>query len=381
MKKYFTRNIRIEKRVVSDSDTIEYPPFGPETEKRFVSNADSRMRPDHNLETTKRSAHGPDTEKHRISQVSPLIRPLGSTDMRVHVLGFGGLEISDSTDENVSHLLNQNLDEGLNVIDTAECYGQSEELIGRAIGHRRDDYYLFTKCGHAAGLNLPDWHPRLLKQSIERSLQRLKTDYLDLIQLHSCSEELLRRGEVIEVLQRARDAGKVRYIGYSGDRQPALYAVQCGAFDVLQTSVNIADQEALEEIIPQARTRGMGIIAKHPIANIAWKSGQEHSRQHSLENHPRYLYAKRLKKLNYDFLDQPLEEAVGIALRFTLSVPGVDLAIVGTTKVERWQENVASLAKGALSSEQYQAIRRSWQGATYWRKRLPGGTLGWHSLS
>ncbi len=127
---------------------------------------------------------------------------------------FGGTTVTE-----VDRLLGQALDAGINVIDTAECYGQGEELIGQAVGHRRSEYYLFTKCGHASGFDLPDWSPRLLEQSIERSLQRLKTDHLDLIQLHSCSEDTLRQGEVIEVLQQARAAGKTRYIGYSGDRR------------------------------------------------------------------------------------------------------------------------------------------------------------------
>ena len=132
-------------------------------------------------------------------------RKLGKTKMQVSVLGFGGSEIGyeHASPETVAKLLNGALDAGLNVIDTAECYGESEELIGRAIGHHRGDMYLFTKCGHAAGLDLPDWSPRLLEQSIERSLQRLRTDHLDLVQLHSCSRELLQQGEVIEVLQRA----------------------------------------------------------------------------------------------------------------------------------------------------------------------------------
>ena len=109
--------------------------------------------------------------------------------MEVSVLGFGGSEIGyqQVAPERVERLLGSALDAGLNVIDTAECYLESEELIGRAVSHRRGDYYLFTKCGHAAGFDLPDWDAHLLAESIDRSLQRLKTDYLALIQLHSCS--------------------------------------------------------------------------------------------------------------------------------------------------------------------------------------------------
>lgn len=181
-------------------------------------------------------------------------RKFGKTDMHVSVLGFGGSEIGSEKDINkVDKLLNSALDEGLNMIDTAECYGNSEELIGKAISKRRDDFYLFTKCGHAAGLDYPDWDPLMLEKSIDRSLKRLNVDYVDVIHLHSCSEEVLRQGEVIDVLKRAKEAGKTRYIGYSGDTTDALYAVQTEAFDSLMISLNIADQEAIELVLPEAR--------------------------------------------------------------------------------------------------------------------------------
>ena len=192
--------------------------------------------------------------------------------MNVSVLGFGGSEIGyeEASLASVSKLLNRALDAGVNVIDTAECYVTSEELIGNAISARRGDYYLFTKCGHERGWSYPDWRPSSLWKSIERSLKRLKTDHVDLLQLHSCSEDELRKGEVIEFLKRARERGYTRFIGYSGDSQAALYAVKSGEFDTLQTSINIADQEALDLTLPLAKKRNMGVIAKRPVANVAW---------------------------------------------------------------------------------------------------------------
>src|SRR5438876_3978592 len=123
-------------------------------------------------------------------------RQLGKTDMQVSVLGFGGAEIGfeGATQETVGRLLRGALDAGLNVIDTGECYEGSEELIGKTASHRRDEYYLFTKCGHPRGVGSEDWSPASLLESIERSLRRLRTDHLDLIQLHSCSESVLRKG-------------------------------------------------------------------------------------------------------------------------------------------------------------------------------------------
>src|SRR5262249_28034032 len=154
---------------------------------------------------------------------------------------------------------------GLNVIDTAECYMNSEELIGETVAHRRKDFYLFTKCGHPEGPYKEDWRPESLLASIERSLKRLQTDRVDLVQLHSCSLDELRKGDVISALQTAQAKGYTRYLGYSGDGQAARYAIECGAFDTLQTSVSIADQEAIDLTLPLARDCQMGVIAKRPI--------------------------------------------------------------------------------------------------------------------
>ncbi|NBD22325.1 aldo/keto reductase [Paenibacillus glycinis] len=284
-------------------------------------------------------------------------RSYGNTGMNVSILGFGGAEIGfeGTTPEQADRLLGSALDAGLNVIDTAECYAISEELIGRSASHRRDDYYLFTKCGHASGFDQPDWDIAMLEASIDRSLKRLRTDYVDVVHLHGCSEALLRQGDVIDVLKRAKEKGKTRFIGYSGDHKAAQYAVQCGAFDSLETSVNIADQEAVTLTIPEAQARGMGVVAKRPIANAAWKTG---SKPLSGYHH---TYWERLQALDYDFLSTGLSESIGTALRFTLSIPGVHAAIVGTANPDRWHENARLLERGLLTREQFEAIRARWQ--------------------
>ncbi|MBV8231583.1 MAG: aldo/keto reductase [Planctomycetaceae bacterium] len=284
-------------------------------------------------------------------------RQFGKTDMQVSVLGFGGAEIGyeRATADVVARLLDDALDAGLNVIDTAECYLDSEELIGQAAARRRKDYYLFTKCGHPEGPGRGDWRPDSLLRSIERSLRRLKTDRLDLVQLHSCSEDELRRGDVIEALRRAREKGYTRYIGYSGDGQEARYAIESGAFDALQTSVSIADQEAIDLTLPLAQARQMGVIAKRPLANAAWRyAGRPENAYHQ-------PYWERLRVLDYDFLRSDPRQAASVALRFTLGVPGVHTMIVGTTKPGRWRENAALLDAGLLPREQSEAIRSRWR--------------------
>jgi aryl-alcohol dehydrogenase-like predicted oxidoreductase len=285
-------------------------------------------------------------------------REFGKTDMRVSVLGFGASEIGfeEADQGTVDTLLRTVLDGGLNVIDTGECYRNSEEMIGRAVSDRRDDYYLFTKCGHPHGIESgANWTSDSLLESIQRSLRRLQTDHLDIVHLHSCDENILRKGEAITALQTARERGYTRYIGYSGDGYAAQYAVECGAFDSLQTSINIADQEAIEMTLPAARKHEMGVIAKRPIANAAWKSNNKPSQGYHHE------YWERLRKLDYPFLrTSNLEKAISMALRFTLSVPGVHLAIVGTTKPEHAMRNVALLDARPLSNEEFDQIREQW---------------------
>jgi len=126
-------------------------------------------------------------------------RALGRTGLAVSVLGFGGSEMGCERVDvaTVRRMVADALDAGLNVVDTAECYGDFEALIGAAIAGRGRDYHLFTKCGHFEGTGRDDWRPESLERSIARSLERLHADHLDLLQLYTCSEDDLRRGDVI----------------------------------------------------------------------------------------------------------------------------------------------------------------------------------------
>jgi aryl-alcohol dehydrogenase-like predicted oxidoreductase len=283
-------------------------------------------------------------------------RRLGRTDMEASVLGFGGSEIGyeRAGARTVARLLGAAIDAGLNVIDTAECYEDSEKLIGAALGARRHEIYLLTKCGHPSGYGRGDWRVASLLSSIERSLERLRTDRLDLIQLHSCELEDLQKGEAITALERARERGWTRYIGYSGDGEAARFAVECGRFDTLQTSVSIADQECFDLTLPLARKRGMGVIAKRPIANAAWRYARRPAE-------PYYqAYWTRLRALDYPFV-RDAERVVSTALRFTLAAPGVHTAIVGTKRPERWPENARLLEAGPLPAAEVERIRARWR--------------------
>ncbi|GGG07074.1 oxidoreductase [Paenibacillus albidus] len=300
-------------------------------------------------------------------------RILGCTGLEVSVLGFGGVELGmENVDvKKASILLNHALDSGINVIDSAECYKNSESLIGLTLAHRRQEFYIFTKCGHSTHPSFKDWDKNLITYSIDRSLKQLRTDYIDVIQLHGCPGDLLHEEYIIDELLAAQRAGKVRYIGYSGDGDDALQAIQSGVFDVLQTSINIADQSSIDLLLPEAINKKMGVIAKRPIGKAAWRvdsKARKNEQQPKHASEPSFrrkashqIYAERLDVLKYDFLqNRDCDEDIGTALRFTAAVPGVHTAIVGTTNPRRFYQN-NSLLETPISQHDYLAIRETWK--------------------
>jgi aryl-alcohol dehydrogenase-like predicted oxidoreductase len=290
-------------------------------------------------------------------------RTLGRTGLRVSLLGFGAAEVGydRASPTLVRSLLDQAIAAGMNVVDTAECYRDSETLVGKALAGRRDDVVLFTKCGHASEMEGEDWNRHVLERSIDRSLKRLRTDHVDILQLHSCSLDVLNRGDAIEVVEHARRAGKARFIGYSGDGTAAVQAIQSGRFDVLMTSINIVDQEAIDLTLPLAAEREMGIVVKRPMANVAWMTdraeyGDTPVYRHSVTyNAP---YVARLNELGYDFMSK--EASVTLALRFTVGVRGVHSVIVGTTNESHLIQNIAAALGGPLDPDLHEAVRNRW---------------------
>ncbi len=268
--------------------------------------------------------------------------------MEVSVLGFGGAWIGaeEVSPETVRTLLDAALDAGLNVIDTAPVYGESEEKIGATMSGRRNDFLLFSKCGEAEGLEGEDWEPDVIRRSVERSLKRLRTDRLDLLTIHTCDLDTLKKGDVVEAVRRAKEEGKTRFVAYSGDNEALAYAVDLGAFDAVMASVNVADQANLETL-ERAVGEGLGVIAKRPVANAAFARVPD-------ENDYGRAYYERLQKLQYPAMD------VGFALRWTLT-QAVHTAIVGTTEPAQWQEDAALLAGGPLPVEAAEAIGRRWR--------------------
>ena len=297
-------------------------------------------------------------------------RRLGRTDLQVSVVGFGGLSIGLASTEQhrVSQLLNQAVDRGLNMIDTAECYGHpdknhSEVLIGNAIGSRRSEYVLSSKVGHENGHfgQDSDWSSASVQRTIERSLKRLKTDYLDIVFLHGCSVDVLRAGELVESLKDARQDGKIRFLAYSGSGERVRYAIETDDFDVVQLTLNVFEQNAIDDLLPLTRERDIGVMAKRPIGNAVWRFAERPEWGWYAE------YWDLIESLDYPFFngdaltDPGPEGAAGMALRFVTSTPGVHTAIVGTTSPGRWTQNNDNVSAGPLTAAQYRTILSKWR--------------------
>ena len=275
-------------------------------------------------------------------------RPFGNTGLEVSRLGIGlaeiGMHLPAADQARAAVVLNTALDNGINLLDTAAMYGNSEELIGDAVSHRRNEYILATKCGLPGGDEKGEaWTGPAMTRSIDRSLQRLQTDHVDIVQLHSCGVDVLEKGDVIRALEDARAAGKTRFISYSGDEEAAAWAVESGLFATLQTTFNLVDQNARRGLLEDARKAGMGIIIKRPIANGIWGGGPNQTRA-------TMRFEDISERVAAMMAEGPVPGApadrILLALGFTFAHPQVDTAIVGTTNPDHLLSNIEMVNSG-----------------------------------
>ncbi|HSG28567.1 MAG TPA: aldo/keto reductase, partial [Candidatus Krumholzibacterium sp.] len=194
-------------------------------------------------------------------------RILGRTDMNVSVVGFGGIPIQGLSFEESEKVILHAADSGINFFDSARGYTDSEEKIGRALRSRRHDIYLSTKAMSRDAASM--------RGELETSLKRLGTEMIDLYQMHAVGstgqlERILGPGGAYEVLARAKEEGKVRWIGVTGHSKPVLLeAVASGRFDTVQFPFNPIEREWETELMPVAKAAGMGTIGMKPIAGGA----------------------------------------------------------------------------------------------------------------
>jgi len=281
------------------------------------------------------------------------MKDLGRTGQRVSLLGFGAMHINDerTSEDEAARLLNEVLDLGITVIDTARSYGLSEARIGRHLAHRRGEFLLSTKVGYGVD-GVPDWTFDCILGGVERALKLMRTDVLDIVHFHSCPLETLQRGEIIDALKKAQAQGKVRFAAYSGENEALQFALDSGAFQVVQTSLSICDQANLPKQLPQAARAGIGVLAKRPLASNVWRYGERPG--DFAEGH----YWDRWKAMAIDPRGIDWNE---LSIRFTAFHPGVSSVLVGTSKSENLRRNLQALARGPLPGDLREAIEKAYR--------------------
>lgn len=195
-------------------------------------------------------------------------KPFGKTGEELSVIGIGGFTLGTAPSlEGAIRIVHEAIDAGVNFMDNAWEYndGKSEEWMGKALEGRRDKVFLMTKvCTHGRDKNVG------MKQ-LEQSLKRLRTDHLDLWQIHEVvywndPELCFRKDGVIEALDLAKKQGKVRYVGFTGHKHPALHLKMLGhnyPFDSVQMPLNCFDatfRSFEQHVLPEVRRRGMAAI-------------------------------------------------------------------------------------------------------------------------
>ena len=286
---------------------------------------------------------------------------LGRTGLKVTRLSFGAMEVRGSriwngrpvTDQQAETILNTVLDEGINFIDTANDYGRSEEFIGKYIAHRRDEYFLATKCGCTVVRrddNTDDtphvWTRDNLFRGLEESLQRMKTDYIDIMQLHNPSVEDTEKNHLVEALKEMQAQGKVRFIAISTTLPHLPVYLDWGVFDTFQIPYSALERDH-EGWISRSAEAGIGTIIRGGVARGEVGVG--------LGNEDRW---KKFEEAKLDELLDPGESRTAFLLRFTLSHPQVNTTIVGTLYPEHLQENLAATRKGPLPADVYEEAKQ-----------------------
>lgn len=289
-------------------------------------------------------------------------RPLGNTGIEVSALAYGAMELRgkprgrDLPETKVGRLLNTVLDSGVTLIDTSIDYEASEERIGRHIGHRRNEFTLASKCGCLVGWERPadyqggmqgggphDFSRANIVSGVEQSLRRLRTDHLDILQVHASPDAAtLREHDVVETMNDLKAQGKVGLIGMSGTLPALIEHIEMGVFDVFQIPYSAVQREH-ETAISQAATTGAGVLARGGAGRgVAAGNARTVPRNPGLAD----VWARSGVA---DILDgmSPME----FTLRFTLSHPGVSSVLAGTADPDHLAANVEAISRGPLPDD------------------------------
>lgn len=281
-------------------------------------------------------------------------RELGRTGLAVSPLGLGAIQVGDPAlpEVEAARVLHSALDSGVRLIDSARAYGLSEERIGRHLAARRAEFVLSTKVGYGVPGRV-DWTWDCIVEGVDAARSRLATDVIDVVHLHSCPLETLRRGEVVDALLSCVARGQVRAAAYSGDGPALEYALASGAFAVLQASLNLCDQAA-RPVIAAAAARGIGILVKRPLAGRPWaapRPGADEAECDYRERFPRWRATAGLEPANWETL----------GLRFAAWEPGVSCCLVGGRNPAHLADNLRTVGEGPLALDEHRRVIEGWQ--------------------
>jgi aryl-alcohol dehydrogenase-like predicted oxidoreductase len=297
---------------------------------------------------------------------------LGRTGTVVTKLGYGAMELrADMGEDAAARLLNAVLDAGITMVDTSPDYGRSEEFIGTAIAHRRSEYFLASKCGcQVDPPPPPDSFPdhvytrRNIRAGVEQSLRRMRTDHLDLVQVHmSPSRETLEQHESLAELDALRDEGKVRFIGMSGTLPDLADHIEMGVFDVFQIPYSALEREH-EELITAAARAGAGTVIRGGVARGVPEALPAQYARLPEKMRTRLAQSLEERKARWERAEARLDDALqGMSrmeflLRFTLSHPDMHTTIVGTSNIDHLAQNVAAANEGPLPPDLYDQARQ-----------------------
>lgn len=305
-------------------------------------------------------------------------RPLGDSGLEVSEIGFGawgiggrtnGLTSYGETDDQTSSLaLQRAVELGITFFDTSGVYGygRSERLIGKALAHCRDRVVIATKTGFTTYDQAPDYSPGQIRRSLDDSLERLGTGYVDLLQLHNPPPDLLAaRPDIAATLDALKHEGLIRAHGVSvKSPEDGISILGKFAFNAIQINLNMMDLRALESgLLDQAVKAGVGIVARTPLC-FGFLSGDvtletefpegDHRRLWSREQLRRWCDGAKLLRGAVPVPEG--QNQAHIALRFCLSHAGVSSVIPGILTPEQAEENALASEFGPLAPEHLRAI-------------------------
>ena len=283
----------------------------------------------------------------RVSRLSLGTATFGLKDYGIPTPGEDRLDSSGAI-----AVIRDAVDSGINFFDTAPSYGCSEELLGQALPACKDRI-VATKVSLPENIEKTQFQEilRIVNASLEASLRALRQDVLDVVQIHNASVAVLQQGDLIGCLERAREAGKLRWIGasvYGPDT--ALTAVRTGKVDVIQIALNLLDQRMCGQVLAEAEAAGVGVVARSALLKGALtKRTQELPETMQL--------VKQASERAVQELGTTWERLPGMALRFCLTVPAVHTVLVGVRNRVELQAALAAESIGLLNPASMKTAR------------------------